>query len=80
MEQAASNHPDRLRIWYTIDRPNEGWKYSSGFVSSEMLAEHLFPPAEDTFVVLCGPPPMINFACIPNLDKLGFSSKLRFAY
>lgn len=80
LEQAVLNHPDRLKIWYTIDRPNEGWKYGTGFVSAEMIAENLYPPAEDTFVVLCGPPPMINFACIPNLDKLGFSPKLRFAY
>jgi cytochrome-b5 reductase len=57
-----------------------GWKYSSGFVSAEMIATHLYPPADDTFVVMCGPPPMINFACIPNMDKLGYSAKLRFAY
>nr|CAG4649608.1 EOG090X0BKI [Scapholeberis mucronata] len=80
LEEAAAEHPDRLRLWYTVDRPVDGWKYSSGFVSSEMIANHLFPPSEDTFVVMCGPPPMINFACIPNLDKLGYSPKLRFAY
>lgn len=80
LEEAASQHPDRLRLWYTIDRPTDGWKYSSGFVSAEMIATHLYPPADDTFVVMCGPPPMINFACIPNMDKLGYSAKLRFAY
>jgi hypothetical protein len=26
-----------------------------------------------TQILLCGPPPMINFACLPNLEKLGFS-------
>nr|CAG4651253.1 EOG090X0BKI [Simocephalus serrulatus] len=80
LEEAVAEHPGRLKIWYTVDRPSEGWKYSSGFVSAEMIATHLYPPAEDTFVVMCGPPPMINFACIPNLDKLGYSPKLRFAY
>merc|ERR1712071_559537 len=38
------------------------------------MAEQMYPPADDTFVLMCGPPPMINFACQPNLDKLGFSS------
>lgn len=57
-----------------------GWKYSVGFVSSDMISEHLYPPAEDTLVLMCGPPPMINFACKPNLDKLGYSEKLRFSY
>nr|CAG4648169.1 EOG090X0BKI [Moina brachiata] len=80
LESAAASHPGRLRLWYTLDRPSEGWNYSTGFVSSEMIAEHLFPPSEDTFVVMCGPPPMINFACLPSLDKLGYSPKLRFAY
>lgn len=70
-----------LRIFYLILRIFcEGWKYGSGFVSAEMIAEHMYPPADDTFVLMCGPPPMINFACQPNLDKLGFSPKLRFAY
>ena len=31
-------------------------------------------------VLMCGPPPMINFACIPNLDKLGYSQHQRFSY
>lgn len=80
LEEAASSHPGRLRLWYTVDRASEGWKYSTGFVSADMIAEQMYPPADDTFVLMCGPPPMINFACQPNLDKLGFSPKLRFAY
>jgi len=80
LDEAAARNPDRLRVWYTVDRPTEGWKYSTGFISSDMIADHLYPPADDTYVLLCGPPPMINFACLPNLDKLGYSPKLRFAY
>lgn len=57
-----------------------GWKYSTGFVSAEMIASHLYSPSEDTLVLMCGPPPMINFACLPTLDKLGYDPRLRFAY
>lgn len=57
-----------------------GWNYSSGFISSEMIVDHLPPPSNDTFILMCGPPPMIKFACIPNLDQLGYDPKLRFAY
>lgn len=57
-----------------------GWKYSTGFINAEMIQLHLFPPGPDTLVLMCGPPPMVNFACIPNLEKLGYDSKLRFAY
>ncbi|XP_011420571.1 NADH-cytochrome b5 reductase 3-like isoform X2 [Crassostrea angulata] len=80
LEDIQAIHPDRFQLWYTIDRPTEGWKYSKGFVSDEMIKHHLPPPSSDTVILMCGPPPMINFACQPNLDKLGYSQKSRFAY
>ncbi|XP_037779511.1 NADH-cytochrome b5 reductase 3-like isoform X1 [Penaeus monodon] len=80
LEDVQAQHPDKFKLWYTVDRPEAGWKYSSGFVSADMISEHLFPPSDDTLVLMCGPPPMINFACVPNLDKLGYSPNMRFAY
>ena len=63
-------------------RPSTGWSYSSGFIDEEMLASHIPPPrtmpssladeATKSLVLMCGPPPMIKFACRPNLEKLGF--------
>jgi len=80
LEEVAKTHPAQFKLWYTVDRPQEGWTYSVGFISAEMIKDHLFPPSPDTLVLMCGPPPMINFACVPNLDKLDYDSKLRFAY
>jgi len=80
LEEVEKEHPDRFKLWYTVDRPTEGWKYSSGFINAEMIEKALFPPASDNLVLLCGPPPMINFACNPNLDKLGYAPANRFAY
>lgn len=80
LEEVAEEHPERFKLWYTVDRPTEGWKYSSGFINAEMIEKSLFPPSSDNLVLLCGPPPMINFACNPNLDKLGYSQSNRFAY
>jgi len=80
LEEVQKKFPDRFKLWYTVDRPQEGWTYSSGFISSDMIKEHLFAPSDDDLVVLCGPPPMINFACIPNLDKLDYNPEMRFAY
>ena len=80
LEAIQAAHPDRFKLWYTVDRPKEDWQYSSGFVDADMIKDHLFEPSEDNLVLLCGPPPMINFACIPNLDKLGYGSEMRFAY
>lgn len=57
-----------------------GWKYSSGFVNLDMIKDHLPPPSNDVLVVLCGPPPMIQYACMPNLEKLGHKTENIFAY
>jgi len=80
LEEIQEEFPARFKLWYTVDRPSEGWTYSSGFINAEMIEKALFPPSGDNLVVLCGPPPMINFACLPNLDKLGYSPKLRFCF
>jgi len=80
LEDVQKQFPERFKLWYTVDRPTEGWAYSSGFVSADMIKDHLFPPSDDQLVVMCGPPPMINFACIPNLDKLEYNPEMRFSY
>ncbi|KAK7864189.1 hypothetical protein R5R35_004100 [Gryllus longicercus] len=80
LEEVQKNHPSQFKLWYTVDRPTDSWRYSVGFISSEMIEDHMFPPSPDTLVLMCGPPPMINYACTPNLDKLNYDSKLRFAY
>ncbi len=72
----ARDHPNRFKCWYTVDRVPDGqgpWHYSTGFINEEMIREHLPAAAgADSFVGMCGPPPMINFACIPNLQKVGY--------
>ncbi len=77
-DDGTMSHSSKLMIdnrFYSI-----GWKYSKGFVSEEMIKDNLYPPSDDTLTLMCGPPPMINYACQPNLEKLGYSAELRFAY
>jgi hypothetical protein len=40
-----------------------------------MVREHLLPAGPDSIVAMCGPPPMIKFACIPNLEKVGYTAE-----
>ena len=65
----------QFNVWYTLDRPADDWQYSRGFITAEMIAAHLPAPADDTLVLMCGPPPMLKFACKPNLAKLGYDMK-----
>ncbi|XP_008201302.1 NADH-cytochrome b5 reductase 2 isoform X1 [Tribolium castaneum] len=80
LEEVAKEHPDQFELWYTLDTPPENWKYSSGFINENMIKDHLFPPSNDNIVLMCGPPPMINYACNPSLEKLKYDKDLCFAY
>lgn len=53
---------------------------NSGFISTEMIQAHFPKPSDTTAILLCGPPPMINHACLPKLDSLGYSSKNCFIF
>ena len=74
----AKEYPDRVKVWYTVDKVPEGttWPYSVGFIDEAMVKEHMPAPGlnGESFVGMCGPPPMIKFACIPNLEKVGFTA------
>ncbi|KAI0234305.1 NADH-cytochrome b5 reductase 3 [Lamellibrachia satsuma] len=80
LDKLVEDYPDRLKVWYTLDRPEEGWKFSTGFVTDKMLKEHMPSPGDETLIVMCGPPAMLQYACEPNLDKLGYSKENRFCF
>ncbi|XP_034382648.1 NADH-cytochrome b5 reductase 3 [Cyclopterus lumpus] len=80
LEEIQVNNPDRFKLWFTLDRAPEDWEYSQGFIGEDMVREHLPPPGDDSLILMCGPPPMIQFACNPNLDKVGHSSERRFTF
>lgn len=70
----------QFKVWYTLDSPPPEWNFSRGFVNEQMISDHLFPPSNECLVLMCGPPPMINFACQPSLDIVGHLAEMRFAY
>jgi len=66
----------RIKIHYTLDFPPEGWNHKKGFITADMIKDCL--PAEaskNPLFLMCGPPPMIEFACKKNLESLGFEKK-----
>lgn len=71
LEAWQRDYPNQLKVWYTLDRPPTNWEYSTGFISEEMCLNHLPEPSDETLILMCGPPPMIKFACRPNLEKIG---------
>ena len=75
LDQIAESHSDRFAVWYTVDKAPSGWKYSEGFINSEMIAAHLPSPGPGSLIIVCGPPPMIKFACMPAFDELGVAEE-----
>lgn len=62
----------------TVDGPSQQatpWAYSVGRVDGDLIAEHLFPAGPGTIAAMCGPPGMVNFACLPNFKKIGYTDE-----
>lgn len=67
----AMQCPEKFQVHYVLAKPPPEWRGSSGFVTGDLMKEHLPAASEDSRVLLCGPPPMIN-AMKKNLAGLGF--------
>jgi cytochrome-b5 reductase len=65
--------PDKFKVHYVLAKPPPSWTGESGFVTRDMMAKYLHKADEDTKVLLCGPPPMIE-ATKKNLSALGFNA------
>ncbi|KAG4963559.1 hypothetical protein AAZX31_14G154500 [Glycine max] len=71
----AKTHCDRFKVWYVVGIAKEGWQYSVGRITESIMREHLPKSSSDALALTCGPPPMIEFAVQPNLEKMGYDIK-----
>jgi len=80
LEDLAKKHPQQLKLWYTLDHAPPSWRYSTGFINKEMISTHLPGPDEACAILMCGPPPMVKYACEANLEELGYSKDKMVAF
>ncbi|XP_047337758.1 NADH-cytochrome b5 reductase-like protein [Impatiens glandulifera] len=59
LDVLAAKHPN-FKVYYTVDNPSKDWSGGKGFVSKEMVLKGLPGPSEDTLILVCGPPGMMN--------------------
>ncbi|PFH58278.1 hypothetical protein XA68_13925 [Ophiocordyceps unilateralis] len=71
LDTFARRYPQNFEVYYLVDNPPPKWKYGSGHVNQELMAKKLPGPKDDSKVLLCGPPGMVN-ACKKSLGNLGF--------
>jgi cytochrome-b5 reductase len=65
-----------LMIWM---KPPEEWTQGRGFVTPQMISEHLPEPHDDHLIVMCGPTPMMK-AMTEHLQKLGYEERHYFEF
>eukprot|EP00913_Durusdinium_trenchii_P012962 g12171.t1 len=80
LDDLAKSSGGRFKLYYTLDFPPADWQHKTGFITADMIKECLPPPSQDSLVLMCGPPPMIEFACKKNLEALGFSKQQMVAF
>eukprot|EP00455_Lapot_gusevi_P043951 TRINITY_DN542_c0_g1_i1.p1 TRINITY_DN542_c0_g1~~TRINITY_DN542_c0_g1_i1.p1 ORF type:complete len:281 (+),score=88.87 TRINITY_DN542_c0_g1_i1:58-900(+) len=59
LDALAETHSN-FKVYYTLDKPSDNWRGGRGFVTADMIMDNIPPPADDTMILLCGPPPMIT--------------------
>lgn len=63
IDALAAKHPDRFKVFYVVDKPKWGglfWKGGTGYVTKDMIAQHLPPPADGNLIMVCGPPGLMK--------------------
>ncbi|KAI3830293.1 hypothetical protein L1987_04431 [Smallanthus sonchifolius] len=79
LDTLATKYYGRFKVYYVLNQPPEGWTGGVGFVTKEMIEEHLPGPAFDIKILRCGPPPM-NKAMASHLEALGYEPKAVFQF
>jgi len=95
LEELAAKHPDRFMLSLTVDKvPSEDenvspsdeknskseWKGHVGFITPVMTKATLFPACEETVCLMCGPPAMLEKACIAALQSMGYKDSNVFSF
>lgn len=60
LEQLKTEHPDQFFVHYVLNNPPENWEGSVGFVTPEIMDNHLPKHTENTNLLICGPPLMVS--------------------
>ncbi|KAF2720980.1 hypothetical protein K431DRAFT_312882 [Polychaeton citri CBS 116435] len=71
LDKYAANSNGKFKVYYTLNSPSDTWKGAKGYITKDTIKELMPAPSEDSKVLLCGPPGLVN-ASIKSLVELGF--------
>lgn len=79
LDELASDHPDRFSVYYVLNSPPDNWNGGAGFITKDMIQQHLPAPTADVMVLSCGPKAMCD-AMKGYLDQLGYAENSQFQF
>ncbi|KAI3634754.1 hypothetical protein MIR68_007135 [Amoeboaphelidium protococcarum] len=58
LDQLAKQHPNQFKLFYTVDKAEDGWKGFVGYIDEKKLKKANMPKVseKDSMVLVCGPP------------------------
>ncbi|KAM0919151.1 hypothetical protein ACQ4PT_008398 [Festuca glaucescens] len=59
LDRLASSYPN-FKVFYTVDKPSSDWRAGVGYISKDMVLKGLPGPGEDSLILVCGPPGLMN--------------------
>ncbi|KAL3152805.1 hypothetical protein ABBQ38_012387 [Trebouxia sp. C0009 RCD-2024] len=69
----------QFQVHYVLNNPPAGWTGASGFITSDLIKQHLPAPGKGVKILSCGPLPM-NKAMKAHLDALGYTKDMQFEF
>jgi len=79
IDSLVSKHP-RFKVYYVLNEPPEGWTQGVGFITKQMIQEHLPEKGDKMNVLMCGPLPMTNGMTKILKEELGFDRSHYFVF
>ncbi|KAJ7527962.1 hypothetical protein O6H91_16G078500 [Diphasiastrum complanatum] len=59
IDALAESHPN-LKVFYIVDKPTDGWRGGSGYITKDLIVKGMPAPADDILILVCGPPGMMK--------------------
>ena len=82
LQEVEQNNPERFDLHLTVDiKPEKGrnWTQGVGFVTKEMIKEHLPAPGNNTLILYCGPP-IFTDLMKKHLTEMGYTEDMQFCF
>jgi len=71
LDTFAKDHPGRFKVTYVIDKPVDGWKGPTGYVTAELIKKHNPEIGQgNTKVFVCGPPRKSTLIAFLHVDRV----------